>query len=80
MWDTCPACSTAPLINLFSSSNIIMIMMIMMIKSMSFLTTTFSKHHHHLVPLPAHIEDDGALADLVGDDEEGGWRVDWSLR
>ena len=38
---------------------------------MSFLTTTFSKHHHHLVPLPAHIEDDGALADLVGDDEEG---------
>ena len=34
----------------------------------------------HLMPLPANIEDDGALADLVGDDEEGGWRVDWSLR
>ena len=29
---------------------------------------------HHLMPLPSHIEDDRALADLVGDDEEGGGR------
>ena len=26
------------------------------------------------MPLPPHIEDDGAFADLVGDDEEGGGR------
>ena len=32
------------------------------------------------MPLPSHIEDDGALADLVGDDEEGGGRVDRPLR
>ena len=29
---------------------------------------------HHLVPLAPHVEDDGAFADLVGDDEEGGGR------
>ena len=34
----------------------------------------------HLVPLAPHIEDDGALADLVGDDEERGGRVDRPLR
>ena len=31
-------------------------------------------HHSHLMPLPAHVEDNGAFADLVGDDEEGGGR------
>ena len=35
---------------------------------------------HHLVPLAPHVEDDGAFADLVGDDEEGGGRVDRPLR
>ena len=39
-----------------------------------------SLHSLHLVPLAPHIEDDGALADLVGDDEEGGGRVDRPLR
>ena len=35
--------------------------------------------YDHLMPLPAHIEDNGAFADLVGDDEEGGGWVDRTL-
>ena len=31
------------------------------------------------MPLAPHIEDDGSLADLVGDDEEGGGGVDGPL-
>ena len=37
-----------------------------------FLMSSSSIYSHHLVPLAPHIEDDGSLADLVGDDEEGG--------
>ena len=33
----------------------------------------------HLVPLPAHIEDDGAPQQLVGHDQERGGRVERSL-
>ena len=32
------------------------------------------------MPLPAHIEDDGAAQELVGHDEEGGGRVVGTLR
>ena len=32
------------------------------------------------MPLPAHVEDDGAAQQLVGHDEEGGRRVMGSLR
>ena len=34
----------------------------------------------HLVPLSAHVEDDGAAQELVGHDQEGGGRVMGSLR
>ena len=34
----------------------------------------------HLVPLPPHVEDDGAAQQLVGHDQERGGRVEWSLR
>ena len=45
-----------------------------------FLMSSSSIYSHHLVPLAPHIEDDRALADLVGDDEKGGGRVDRTLR
>ena len=34
----------------------------------------------HLVPLPSHIEDDGAAHQLVGHDQERGRRVEGTLR
>ena len=33
----------------------------------------------HLVPLPPHVEDDRPAQQLVGHDQEGGGRVEWSL-
>ena len=33
----------------------------------------------HLMPLPSHIEDDGAAHQLVGHDQEGGGRVEGTL-
>ena len=40
-----------------------------MIKNIVTFTINILKN---LMPLAPHIEDDGSLADLVGDDEEGG--------
>ena len=33
----------------------------------------------HLVPLSAHVEDDGAAQELVGHDQEGGGRLEGTL-
>ena len=61
------------------------------VSSFKFVRSLHHQHHHHhhhrphqwssphLVSLAAHIEDDRPLADLVGDDQERRWRVDWSL-